>query len=265
MGVQAVVTAQRVDVIVDGKTRNTNQLASSPALLRRIAAFIRTAERVEIVRHKIAAGSTRPDGRSGGAVTPPPAAVHPYESLIFCAQEPLLVYRAPLRYAAVVSADHAYRAQTITAIPVLQAQGRRVLAWSDCRPAPEGTPASEAVRMAADYGLDGWVGQGESAAEFDHAYGAGARAIVGNLSALNSEQKDIIRHREVVFLQEVYKNEDAGLIPNFENLPVLVCVGLYPGANGYVPLAWYRQAGFFPPGASIYYSAGISEHDWAEL
>lgn len=109
------------------------------------------------------------------------------------------------------------------------------------------------------------MGQAESATEFAHAYNAGLRVMVGNLSALEPRQKTLIADGEVVFLQEVYRNEDAGLVPNFENLPVQVCVGLYPGAAGYVPLSWYKQNGFFPPGASVYYGAGISEQDWAEL
>ena len=85
--------------------------------------------------------------------------------------------------------------------------------------------------MMTDYKLDGWVGQAESAAEFDHAMNAGAKALVGNLSALEDDQKELIHYGEVTFLQEVYRNEDANLVPNLENLPVLVCVGLYPGPD----------------------------------
>lgn len=227
---------------------------------------------------KIGAGSTSPTGGSGGAVTPPPAPVHPYESLIFCAQDPLTALKAPARYGIVLTADYGPRRPDDSGpawqtdeegvrqvVKAFRKQNRRVLAWADCRPAPGGTPASEAVQMVADYGLDGWVGQGESAAEFDHAWAYAAAAIIGNLSSLTADQKARIKSGYVTFIQEVYKNEDASLQPNFENLPVQVCIGLYPGASGYVPLQWYKQNGFFPPGASVYYSGGISEQDWAEL
>ena len=101
---------------------------------------------------------------------PPKPKPNPATDIIFCASDPLSALQAPAKYKIALTADPAYRQWASPAIITqFRAQGRTIYSWCDCRDWGSGTPASEAIMMMKDRALDGWIGQGESAAEFDHA------------------------------------------------------------------------------------------------
>lgn len=142
---------QRVDLIVDGKLKNTSQKSDLPAFQKRVTAAYQTAGET-IVR------------RSGVPHTPPVVSFTP---VMFTAQNPLAVLDHPWPGRVALSADHAFRAAVEAAIPILRARGFELWAWCDSRPAPDGTPPEEAIALAKRHGLAGVVLQAESVAEAD--------------------------------------------------------------------------------------------------
>lgn len=209
---------------------------------------------------------------------PLPPGSNPATKIIFCAQDPRIVIgQAPTSYKIALSADKgshnpAWISQAI--VDDLRKAGfKTIYSWCDCRPDGEGTPARYAVSAMTKYGLDGWVGQGETVGEMDDAIGAGARMVVGNLSALRSDQKARISNTgPIYFLAEDYWNVMPWTVPNWENLPVTAStVGIYDATNENpphsrrLPLSDYIDAGRFPPGSGIYYAEGMLPSDWATL
>lgn len=193
---------------------------------------------------------------------PPPTTVDPRSQyVVFCAQEPANALRAPAKYAIAFSADRAYRDE---ALPVVigsaRRQGHRVAGWCDCRP-NGGTPASAGVQFVKDYGLDYFIGQAESAAEFDNAMSVGAPVVVGNITALRQDQLDRIARGEVAFQQEDYWNE--GWARAQSPLISAYIAGIYPTALWNPTIAQYKQAGRWRDGDGLYHAAAVA--DWQNL
>lgn len=193
---------------------------------------------------------------------PPQRDVHLAQRVVFCAEEPQLAAHAPPNYVRAVSADHAYRYPDLAArIQQLRAGGAPVAGWCDCRPSG-GTPAEVGIQFVKDYGLDYFIGQAESAHEFDNAYANGARVMVGNRSALTTDQIAHLR-TDVLFIQEDYWNE--GWARDTSPDIVAHCAGVYgtPLWPGGPTIASYQQAGRWADGDGIYYAR--PDTDWGSL
>lgn len=195
-------------------------------------------------------------------VSPPPAPspVRDPRSqyVLFAAQEPEKALAAPAKYAVALSADPAYRDASVAAIPKLRAAGHRVAGWCDCR--ADGTPAVDGLSFVQAAGLDYFIGQAESAAEFDDAYYHGARVIIGNRSSLRGDQTAHLS-TDVAFIQEDYWNE--GWARDMSPDIAAYCAGIYPTAIWNPTIAQYKQAGRWRPGDGAYHVAAIE--DWSSL
>lgn len=186
---------------------------------------------------------------------PPPSGIDlsPAQSWIFMAQEPDKALMYPTYYGIAFTADGAYPRPSLSLIGQLRGRGQRVRSWCDCH----STMPSVAIGMASALGLDGWIGEGESAYAFDNAYSAGAKIIVGNLSALRDDQRALIQLGKVLFTNELYLNDDPTLASreNWMNLPVagrtVACYHGYPFQN-YLDLGKYsaHRDSFYDPGAT---------------
>lgn len=151
---------------------------------------------------------------------------------------------------------------------------KRVAAWCDCR-ASGGTDARYAIEAVRKYGLAGWYGQGETAAEFDHAlqrgreYGLMPLAIIGNLSALRDDQLKLIRNRDVLFINETYYNVMPWISPGGDWLDVGAgvggnCVAMYASSTEGAtrrPLAGMRAEGLFIRLRDSIYTPGSTPED----
>lgn len=205
----------------------------------------------------------RPTPIAPGPTPPVPARDDRALYVVFCAQEASLALQAPPHYKIALSADPAYRDDNAAALPKLRAQGRTVAGWCDCR--SDGTPAAVGVSYVHGMGLDYFIGQGESAAEFDDARSQGAQVIVGNLTALRGEQTNVIAGGEVAWIQEDYWCEGWARYPE-SPLITAYCAGIYPTALWHDPhatVAVYRGAGRWRDGDGLYHAAGGV--DWNSL
>jgi len=76
------------------------------------------------------------------------------------------------------------------------------------------------------------MGQAETAYEFDLSVQMGLRSVVGNLSALNLGQLELVRTGKILFLQEDYWNVQPWLQQDFRGVtPVCMVHGIYPGQS----------------------------------
>lgn len=258
---------QRVDLIVDGKVRNTRQRSDLPAFEARLLAAIQTAARVEVVR-----SAPTPNG------SPPSLGLDALaQRVVFFANVTEEATDAwlltPKRVRAAITADPSYQGpQVDDLVRRGKAAGRSISPWCDCREPggdPPGTPFRAAVAMRQRYGLDEPIGQAESPAEYDHAIAAGARILVGNPSALTQTQVDdaIARHArgELAFIGEVYRPD-----PRYSARGIPISSGLFGVAlDGglYQPVAEYlavMPAGFDPT-FGVYHAAGLRPADWHAL
>lgn len=182
--------------------------------------------------------------------------------VVFCAEDPAIAAYAPAKYARALSADHAYRypndarpdLDLHTIISQLRQGGARVPGWCDCRPTPDGTPASEGIAFAQEYGLDYFIGQAESSDQFTDAYDHGARVMVGNRASLTTDQIAHL-HTDVLFIQEDYWNEGWARDPSPDI--TAYCAGVYPTKLWPDPgptVQTYIAAGRWRPGDGCYYA-----------
>ncbi len=180
--------------------------------------------------------------------------------VVFAAQEPLTALGAPPKYCVALSADEAYRAESIAAIDPLRKAGHRVAGWCDCR-VEGGTPAAFGQAFVSTQGLDYFVGQAESAAEFDNAMSVNAPVVVGNITSLRQDQVDKISRHEVALIQEDYWNEGWGRATH----PAITawCAGIYPTGLWDPTIAQYQAAGRWSNGDGLYHAAAV--HDWQNL
>lgn len=192
------------------------------------------------------------------AASLPPRNLSQY--VVFCAQEAEKALHSPPKYKIAVSADKAYRDGTLAVLPELK-KVHGVPGWCDCRPAPDGTPASVGAAFVKEYGLAYFIGQAENAAQFDDAMSVGARCVIGNITSLRQDQIDKMQKDGIEFIQEDYWNEGWGRAQH----PAIsaYCAGIYPTALWNPQIYNYRQAGRWREGDGLYYAATVE--DWENL
>ena len=153
-----------------------------------------------------------------GPTPPPPADNALAQSWCIMGQDPLDALGAPLYYKIAATADLGYRHwYDETFFTAARAQSRVVVPWCDCRPAPDGTPPEVAIQWMHDLGAPFWMGQAEWPAEFDAAMSASVkpRVIVGDINHLRPDQIARVKVREVLFIQEAYRNCSHTLDPGW--------------------------------------------------
>ncbi len=205
-------------------------------------------------------------GRGYYAIPAPPA--KPVASVrnplalyvLFAAQEPLQALHASKRYTVALSADRAYRDQSVAAIGPLHDAGHAVAGWCDCR-VDGGTSAAEGLEFVHQYGLAYFIGQAESPAEFDNAMSVNAPVVVGNITALRQDQIDRISRGDTALICEDYWNEGGGRA----NHPAITawCAGIYPTPLWNPQIHNYRSAGRWAEGDGLYHVAAVE--DWENL
>lgn len=158
-------------------------------------------------------------------------------NIVFVSDNPRQALEAPRHFKIALPADPAYsewRADSY--LKDLRDQHRPALyTWADCRE----TPAAEAARLAAVYGLNGWIGEAESRSELEHALNAGAGIVVGkprkeNWGDLFDQAKHLVEQGLLAVIAECYTNA-GDTWPNLydsQGLPVAsICIGLYDGSS----------------------------------
>lgn len=146
----------------------------------------------------------------------------------------------------------------------------RFRVWCDCRPAGEGTPPEVALEWLRELGLPPsyFYGQCENPAEFDRAYNAGARKMVGNVDSLRDDQHNKLKSKEVLVSNEAYYNVNPGLQPDWHNCNAGIggnCLAVYESAGEgavYTSLRTQQQQGRYDPNTSSLYVADFREDDW---
>lgn len=211
----------------------------------------------------------RPGSAAPTPIPPPVDNLASVRGRIFLANSPLDCLAAPSSMVPVCTADLGYRNWYDDAtIDRLFNHFGIVEAWCDCH----ATPYSTAVEMVEELGLDGpaW-GECESAAAFDHGYGAGARRMVGNLSALNDSQRAKIGAAEVLVSVELYRNVQPWMSPDWMNLNAgiggntIACYESESEGAVYTSVSTYIEDGLYIPGNDSVYGVGLHDADWAAL
>jgi hypothetical protein len=203
--------------------------------------------------------------------TPAPPPPHNYDvsigfSWIVMAQEYRKIEMYPPYYGVMYTADSAYERPTADFIQRMKQQGRRQRSWCDCH----STFPDTAKKMAADLGLDGWCGEGESAPAFQVGVDAGAELMLINISALTPDQKEkYLRTRKTVAINELYLNQDSSRASreNWENLPIagrlIACYDATSEASTgrYFSYAEYASIGKYAHHHDSFYDPGAKDVD----
>ena len=211
---------------------------------------------------------------TGPGPIPPAPGVASAQARIFLAQSPLDCLAAPSWMVPVCTADAGYRQwYTPEVIAQLRAHFGTVEAWCDCRPPGEGTAYSAALAMVDELALDGAWGQCETTAEFDHAYDAGARRMVGSINAqvLDDARLARVASGEVLISLELYRNIQRELRPDWRNANAgvgghcIACYGSDTEGAVYTPVVSYRELGYYVPRRDSVYAVGLTADDWQAL
>lgn len=223
-----------------------------------------------------------------GRQNPPPIApsfAFPLAVVFFAnVDESAIHYFAQLGagYTAALSADKGVWQPDLATVDQLVQNGGGAVAWADCRPAGEGTPAQAAIDLAKELELDGWIGQAETQPELQNSVGIApdgalvapqgserARIIVGNPNAWTQPQRDtatlMIHAGDLTVLAEVYK-PDPGY--SAQGVPVARAVyGVAMDAGLRYPLADYFAVmpAALNRGCGAWHAAGLLEEDWRLL
>jgi hypothetical protein len=251
---------QRVDLIVDGQVRNTNQKSDLPAFQKRVTAAYQTAAKTVVRRH-----TNEPPP------PPPPPPGPPLEqgrSWLVLAEQPKLALNAPAYYKFAVTADLGYRDWYADGsfFASAHSQGRVIAPWCDCRVDGTGTPPAVAFQMAADYHLSPPLGQGESSTEGTNAVKAGMKIIMGKIGEQTPEVQAKVAAGEVVWIEEDYWNCGAGP-RDWHHLPVAgALIAVYHDADcAGKSLDDYIAAGRFVAHSDSVYGPGMTAQDYARL
>lgn len=193
---------------------------------------------------------------------PRPGDVSLAQSWLILGQDPELALNSPRYYKLAVSADPAYRGfLTPSFLSAARSQGRTVYSWCDSKPSG-GTPPEVAIQVMRDYGLDGWMGEGESAAAFDNVLAHGGKVAVVNLSALRADQLQAIKDRRILVTNETYYNCNRGLRPDWKNVNEGVggnCLAVYGDSQcSFFSVEEQVAKGLFVPRRDSWYGPGIS-------
>lgn len=198
--------------------------------------------------------------------TPPPAVDNSLgKAWIFMAQEPDRAIWYPSYYGIAFTADPAYPKPSASTLSILRSRGQRIRSWCDCH----STFPATAISMAVSLGLDGWIGEGESAPACQVAFDAGAQLVIGNLSALTEAQKDWIRRGKSVWINELYLNQDESRAQreDWMNLPVAGrCIASYDASGEAAtgkrfPVSEYLRLGKFQRLRDSFYDPGSTDED----
>jgi len=192
------------------------------------------------------------------------------QARIFLAQEPLEALLAPPFMVPVCTADPAYRSgYTPDAIAQLRARFGHVEAWADCH----ATPFGAALDMVDELELDGAWGQCETTEEFDAAYAAGARRMIGSLGVdvLDDERLARVASAEVLVAAELYRNVMPWVEPDYRGANAGVggnAIGCYASDSEgavYTPVSDYKALGFYVAGRDSVFGVGLQTQDWLDL
>jgi hypothetical protein len=204
---------------------------------------------------------------------PPPPPPPPDNSLarswLILGQDPELALNSPWYYKLAVTADPAYR-QFLTSsfLNSARAQGRTIFSWCDSKPSG-GTPPSVAIQVMRDYGLDGWMGEGESAAAFDNVLAHNGKVAVVNLSALRPDQLQAIKERRILVTVELYRNCNGAQQPDWKNVNEGVggnCIAVYRDSQcGGMSLQRYLADGMFVGHRDSVYGPQCTADDYRQL
>jgi len=218
-------------------------------------------------------------GGGGGQPVPPPTSnTDDAKARIFLAQNPLDSLQAPSWMVPVCTADHGYRSfYPPSVIEQLRAHFGKVESWVDCRVPSgyhegQGTGYDEALKMATDLGLDGSWGQCETQMEWDNGYAAGARRMVGKISAEVCDPPRLakVSSGEVHLAVELYCNCMPWVQPDWRDANNGVggnCIAVYSDATPcyYTPVQWYKDKGWYVPKRDSIYGVGLTPDDWRAL
>jgi len=229
-------------------------------------------------------------GKSAGGGTQPPDPVPPSSNTddakarIFFAQNPLdaIHAEAPRWMTAVCTADHGYRQfYPPDVIDQLKSYFAGVESWCDCRVPSgyhegQGTGYDEAVKMAHELlghpeGQGAW-GQCETQMEWDNAYAAGCRRMVGKISneVCDDTRLAKVASGEVHLSVELYCNCMPWVVPDWRNANNGVggnCIACYAdGTPCYqTSVQWYKDKGWYVPKRDSVYGVGLTPSDWKAL
>lgn len=260
---------QRVDLYVDGKLRNTNQLSTNLKLRSRILSVIGSASEVVIRRHV--------------AAPVPPPAPQPVTlaslaaNMVFCAQGSEQALNAPKGWPVALTADPAYATWARPGIVAqLRAQGRRIYAWG----VQTQIPASTITGLRDALGLDGAIFQAETSEEYATAMGARAQIVIGNPNAWTDLQRhdatDMIGRGTLAVIGECYTNLGGPWPTSYSagGVPICsICIGVYDGTSEVPGQGWYPTVSAYKQNCpqelwktvGVYHAAGLRPEDWQAL
>jgi hypothetical protein len=172
----------------------------------------------------------------------------------------------------IATADLNYRQFYTTQFLQAAIASDRLRVWCDSRAAPNGTPPDVALQWLRELGLPPhyFYGQCEMPNEFDAAYAAGARRMVGNVNAPFSERQiaQILNPDDpVVITNETYFNVNPHYDVNWRGWPVvgsntLACYASVSEGASYYPFDQQHADGKVSPGIDCFYMDGLRSRDW---
>ena len=197
---------------------------------------------------------------------PPSDQLAPYRSLLIMGQDPLDALQAPAYYRVLFTADPAYDGwATESAANALRTAGHGVGVWY----VPTEVSKARADDMAARLGTSFIIGQCETADQFDASVAHGRKAMVGNLSALRSDQLAKVAYSERIVIPELYRNCNGNQQPDWKNANAGIpgnCIAVYgDGDCQRMPLAQYIADGMFVAHHDSVYGPQMLAADWAVL
>jgi hypothetical protein len=208
--------------------------------------------------------------------TPPPASSLAQMSLrmIFCAQRSEAALAAPHGMPVALTADPSYAQWATPAIVAdFRAQGRKVYSWG----VQTQIPPSAITGLRDRLGLDGAIGQGETADEYTTAMQAGFGIIVANPNSWSDAQRADANRRiakgELAVIGECYTNLGGPWPKDYSAGGVNVsslCLGVYDGTREQPGSGWNPSVAAYkantPPAifatAGVYHAAGVDPSEW---
>lgn len=211
-------------------------------------------------------------------VPKPPAPVvvdlAPVQNVLVVASEPEVVLEhTPWWYQVWITADLGYREwYTAEFFASALQQKRKLSVWCDCRASPDGTPPQVALAFVEQVKALGFpdcefAGQCENPDEFNRAYKAGAKKMVGKIDGITAEQRQLVGTGKVLLTHETYYNVQPDLKPDWMNCNKGIgsnCVACYESVREgavYTPLTTQIKNGWFIKGRDSLYTEGCMVAD----
>jgi hypothetical protein len=264
---------KRADLYKNSKLWLSKQKVTSKVMQRRLISAVEAGHHLEI---KPVKPPPPPSRLPAGALN-----LEPAQNVLILTGDISEALQTNPQYKLAATADRAYREYYTNQFLATAKGSGRLRIWCDCRPSG-GTPPQVAKEWAQELGLpwpECFIGQGESQYEFDVAYAAGAKIIVGNINpasqenpgGLRMDQWDKIDSGEVLWINETYWNVQPDMPPiTWHNLDGVACncVATYPSTTEgakYYSLSRQADEGKFVKGRDSVYVAGFLPQDWAVL